>query len=351
MLASTTVVMLLALPPAWARLGLLQQDGRSRSIELSVCETQDPDDALRSVHSELNAQNKLRKVKPRTPESFDIDTYFHFVVTDDTSHLYNPERINKLATTQLLSCLAPLRLTVPSSQLAVLNTAYAPAGIAFKLVAPPTYTTDTAWATDSEKMAMKGALRAGTYASLNIYFQSNLSSPGAAYDPDNYLLGYCQLPTSATTTSCIVPDYPASSSPSNKTSGCTSTSGPPATYINDGCNILISTMPGGAMLTFDQGKTAVHEVGHWFGLLHTFEGDSCAKGAPGDYVDDTPQEMTATTGCPTGKDSCPGNYGLDPIANYMDYSSDAWLWYSYTNFSPQQQLRMTDLFKKYRLGN
>lgn len=101
MLASTTVVMLLALPPAWARLGLLQQDGRSRSIELSICETQDPDDALRSIHSELNAQNKLRKVKPRTPESFDIDTYFHFVVTDDTSHLYNPERINKLATTQV----------------------------------------------------------------------------------------------------------------------------------------------------------------------------------------------------------------------------------------------------------
>ena len=51
---------------------------------------------------------------------------------------------------------------------------------------------------------------------------------------------------------------------------------------------------------------------------------SCSAGDPGDYIDDTPQEGASTDGCPTGKDSCPKIPGLDPINNYMDYSTDAW---------------------------
>lgn len=124
-LASAAFALLLAAQSAWARTGLLQQDGQSRSVELSLCETQHPDDALRSVHSELSAQQKLRRVKPRVPESFDIDTYFHFVVTNDTAHSYPPERIDKLASTQVgptprapypptfVPRLAVLQLTVP----------------------------------------------------------------------------------------------------------------------------------------------------------------------------------------------------------------------------------------------
>ena len=57
--------------------------------------------------------------------------------------------------------------------------------------------------------------------------------------------------------------------------------------------------------------------------LHT-QDNTCATGDPGDYCDDTPQESQSTTGCPMGKDSCPGSPGLDPINNYMDYSTDAW---------------------------
>ena len=52
--------------------------------------------------------------------------------------------------------------------------------------------------------------------------------------------------------------------------------------------------------------------------------NTCATDDPGDYCDDTPQESQSTTGCPAGKDSCPSSPGLDPINNYMDYSSDAW---------------------------
>ena len=74
--------------------------------------------------------------------------------------------------------------------------------------------------------------------------------------------------------------------------------------------------------------------------------NTCTPGDPGDYVDDTPQESTATSGCPTNKDSCLGDVGLDPVHNYMDYSTDQ----CYTEFSPQQQQRMISMFGLYRQG-
>ena len=170
---------------------------------------------------------------------------------------------------------------------------------------------------------MKTALRAGTYSSLNIYLQSNLTNPGTPWDPTylSYVLGYCSIPTTGTKTSCL--SSPSSSSSNG--SGCTSTSYAPTSYVDDGCNILLASLPGGPLQKYNQGKTAVHEVGHWFGLMHTFQGGSCDKSDRGDFIDDTPQEMTETDDCPVGKDSCPGSEGLDPINNYMDYSSDAWL--------------------------
>ncbi|KAL8935500.1 MAG: hypothetical protein Q9211_004672, partial [Gyalolechia sp. 1 TL-2023] len=92
--------LLLAVAPVEARMGVLENDGHARSVEVSMCDTQHPDDALRSIHSELSAQQKLRKVKPRVPQTFTIDTYFHFVVTTDSAALYLPERRNLLATAQ-----------------------------------------------------------------------------------------------------------------------------------------------------------------------------------------------------------------------------------------------------------
>jgi hypothetical protein len=109
----------------------------------------------------------------------------------------------------------------------------------------------------------------------------------------------------------------------------------------DGVVMDYRSMPGGPYGdSYSLGGTLTHEVGHWTGLAHTFEG-KC--GNTGDMVADTPPERTPTGGCPAGKDTCPST-GLDPIHNYMDYSYDS----CYTQFTPGQASRAQDQFLFFR---
>jgi PKD repeat protein len=67
---------------------------------------------------------------------------------------------------------------------------------------------------------------------------------------------------------------------------------------------------------YNLGRTFSHETGHWLGLRHVWGDANCGN----DYVDDTPTQQSASSGCPTGRFSC-GTTNM--VENYMDYSNDA----------------------------
>ncbi len=120
----------------------------------------------------------------------------------------------------------------------------------------------------------------------------------------------------------------------------------PRTYAEDsylhGPVVHFQTLPGGIYAPFNEGDTLTHEIGHYLGLEHTFEG-GCAS--PGDGVDDTAPEASAASGCPVGRDTCPGD-GPDPIHNFMNYTDDACIF----EFTPGQDARMQIMTALYRPG-
>jgi hypothetical protein len=103
----------------------------------------------------------------------------------------------------------------------------------------------------------------------------------------------------------------------------------------------------GLIPAFNKGRTAVHEIGHFFNLRHIWgDAGGCS---PDDGVADTPAQDQATGGCPVGvlTDACqPAAPGIQ-YQNYMDYTDDA----CYSMFTRQQATRMeTSLTDPSRVG-
>lgn len=205
-----------------------------------------------------------------------------------------------------------------AEQIRVLNEAYAPHGFAFELE-EVTRTYEPQWFNliypngaeprfrgSSKEIAMKKALYGdSTSETLNIYSASLGQS----------LLGWATFPS----------DYQSR----------------PA---NDGVVVLYASLPGGGAEPYDEGDTATHEVGHWMGLYHTFQGGCNGQG---DLVSDTPAERSPAYEC-VERDSCKGKRspGSDPIHNFMDYADDACM----DHFTPGQDERMDAQFSAYRSG-
>ncbi len=72
--------------------------------------------------------------------------------------------------------------------------------------------------------------------------------------------------------------------------------------------------------TFNRGRTAVHEIGHWLNLEHIWGNALCGD----DGVSDTPIHDDKNYGCPTYPFSsdCGGTTHNEMTMNYMDYVDD-----------------------------
>ena len=196
-------------------------------------------------------------------------------------------------------------------QIAVLQNAYNPHGIAFSTSpANRTWTINATWVQDSNavetfKPEFKRKLHKGDFRTVNLYIVKNLGPYGTC-------------PLAMAQAQVAKPDK----------------------ELLDGCLVRTDTLPGSAIEMVNGGKTAVHEIGHWFGLWHPYENHGLVDGPNGpsgclsnnDEVDDTPAMKDRVENCDSPKDTCPKQPGNDPLDNYMGNCPDRFM----TTFTPGQ---------------
>jgi len=191
-----------------------------------------------------------------------------------------------------------------NNQMNVLNAAFTNTPYTFQL-RTVTRSNNSTWLTagpdTTAEQQMKAALRQGDAGDLNMY----VSNPGGG------LLGWATFPSWVDN------------------------------LADDGVVLLGASLPGGAAAPYNDGDTATHEVGHWLGLYHTFQGG--CRGS-GDFVSDTPAVRSPNYGCPVGVDSCRKEAGQDDVFNYMDYTDDACMY----RFSEGQVIRAFEQSSTYR---
>lgn len=166
-----------------------------------------------------------------------------------------------------------------------------------------------------------------TYSTNNTWFNDGGSYWNTlAWDTNRYLNIYTN---SASGALGYVPDLPQSGIAGSN---------------SDRVVVLYSSFGRNAPLVpFHLGRTSTHEVGHYLGLYHTFNG-GCAGGncyTRGDRICDTNDEGSPTFGCPGSRSSCSQQAPKD---NYMDYADDICM----EKFTPEQSNRMRCSIEHYR---
>ena len=139
-----------------------------------------------------------------------------------------------------------------------------------------------------------------------VYFSDSSSAElngvlGYAQFPSNSGLGGLSANGGAATTDGVVIDYRCFGS---------STIAPASNYFSD----------------YNKGRTATHEIGHCFGLVHIWgDNSSCTVNATDslqDYCLDTPAQSEEHYDCVQTYNTCTAAPGNDMTANYMDYTND-----------------------------
>ena len=146
--------------------------------------------------------------------------------------------------------------------------------------------------------------------SLNDAYIEGTIKPQSGWNPDNYMnfwimdvncgiLGYAQFPSSSGLGGL------------NSNGGAASTDG----VVCIPSSIGSTTNPNPAGGSYNKGRTATHEVGHYLGLRHIWGDGGCSVD---DFCNDTPASDGPNYGCPNTT-SCGTT---DMVENYMDYTDD-----------------------------